>query len=490
MKKLALFILMACIAAFAQVPVTLSPQPVFTSYLQNGQPNAFGCVLTFANNTTNPQVTYTDYSGTTENPYIVPLTAGGTANIWLAENEIYTIVIKTYGGVNCQYGQTVSSTNGVTGYYGLLNLPNTWYATQTFAEPIVISPLSFQIVTGTAPNQTTLNFPQPSGNVTLTFPSTTQNILGNLSPQITTPIVNGCGMTNGPGTYVCIANNSSTATVLNGLATLTGAPSTATVSPITATGGVIGIVTAGAGITGNATIQQSGTVSCIFDGATTAGDYVEISTTTAGDCHDSGLAPPTPLPQGTQEVGIVLSTNSGAGTYTIALASGGSGGGNAIIVSASGVATTTSANTTSAQQLKQIIFPANTQNAVSKTFRITAQITVVPGGGSSNQQVGFCFGNSSGMCGTGGYVVSTSSNSSDFSVAMTFTCVVATASGGSGTFTCNPQVDTSTGTPIYTAISGSSTWTSPLYFAPYCSFSVASTSNTCTQNVSVGEQLN
>jgi|HubBroStandDraft_6_1064221.scaffolds.fasta_scaffold121415_1 hypothetical protein len=315
MKRIALFILLACISAFAQVPVTLSPQPVFTSYLADGTPNAFGCVFTYQSNTTTPQATYTDYTGTTLNPNPVGLTAGGTANIWLATGDLYSIVIKTNGGINCASGSTVLSVNGVSGYYGLLNLANTWYATQTFAEPIVISPLSFQIVTGVAPNQTTLNFPQPSGNVTLTFPSTAQNILGNLSPQITTPIINGCGMINGPGTYICIPNNSSVATILGGLAYLTGSPSTASSpSSVLITTGAAGVVVANAGITGTAIIQQSGDVSCFFDNATTAGDYVIISSVDSSHCYDdSDVSFPTsnvPL----QVLGRVLATGSGGPT--------------------------------------------------------------------------------------------------------------------------------------------------------------------------------
>src|SRR5204863_1844511 len=57
-----------------------------------------------------------------------------------------------------------------------------------------------------------------------------------------------------------------------------------------------------------------GKASCVFDGATTAGDYVVASTTVGGDCHDSGATQPT-----VQIIGRVLSTNGGAGTYTIAL---------------------------------------------------------------------------------------------------------------------------------------------------------------------------
>ena len=110
-----------------------------------------------------------------------------------------------------------------------------------------------------------------------------------------------------------VANASTTGTTLDTLTKLTGAPSTAVIAATTDTGGVVGIVTAGAGTTGSATVQIAGSASCVFSGATTAGDYVGISSATAGDCVDAGAANPT----SGQIIGRVLSTNASAGTYTI-----------------------------------------------------------------------------------------------------------------------------------------------------------------------------
>jgi fibronectin-binding autotransporter adhesin len=125
-----------------------------------------------------------------------------------------------------------------------------------------------------------------------------------------------------------VANSSSTGTSLNQLAKLTGAPSTAVIAATSDTGGMIGIVVAGAGTIGNAQIAVSGQASCVFDGATTAGHYVGISSTTAGDCHDAGSSYPT----SGQVLGRVLSTNGSGGTYPVVLygpeikaASGGAG---------------------------------------------------------------------------------------------------------------------------------------------------------------------
>ena len=69
----------------------------------------------------------------------------------------------------------------------------------------------------------------------------------------------------------------------------------------------------GAGTTGSAVIQVIGSASCVFDGATTAGDFVTGSSTTAGDCHDAGNT----FPSSTAVLGIVTTTNGGAGTYTV-----------------------------------------------------------------------------------------------------------------------------------------------------------------------------
>lgn len=116
-------------------------------------------------------------------------------------------------------------------------------------------------------------------------------------------------------TSLTVANASSTGTTTNTLTKLTGAPSTAVISATTDTGGAIGITTAGAGTTGNATVTLSGSVTCVFDGATTAGHYVQISSTTAGNCHDAGAT----YNIGAQIVGRVLSTNASSGSYTIDL---------------------------------------------------------------------------------------------------------------------------------------------------------------------------
>ena len=130
---------------------------------------------------------------------------------------------------------------------------------------------------------------------------TTANFSGNLQ--------------TGGALSVPVPNNGGSGTVLNQLAELTGAPSTATNAGTSANVGTIGIVASGAGTAGNAQVAILGAANCVFDGATTAGDYVAKSSTAGGNCHDAGASYPT----GAQVIGRVLSTNGGAGTYPVAL---------------------------------------------------------------------------------------------------------------------------------------------------------------------------
>jgi len=143
------------------------------------------------------------------------------------------------------------------------------------------------------------------------------------SPTITTPTISGAlggnldlGTSN--ATLMELANATTTGTTLNALAKLTGNPSKAVIATTSDTSGMMGIVVGGAGTTGNAQIAINGVASCIFDGATTAGDYVQISSTVGGDCHDAGAS----VPSSGQIIGMVLSTNAGSGTYAIRILSG------------------------------------------------------------------------------------------------------------------------------------------------------------------------
>jgi hypothetical protein len=106
------------------------------------------------------------------------------------------------------------------------------------------------------------------------------------------------------------ANDATTGTTLNKLAKLTAAGAAITTSSGDVSG-AIGVVIAGAGTSYNAEVISSGFATCIFDGATTVGDYVQISGTVAGDCHDAGVV----YPSSGQVLGRVMGTNAAGGAY-------------------------------------------------------------------------------------------------------------------------------------------------------------------------------
>jgi hypothetical protein len=135
---------------------------------------------------------------------------------------------------------------------------------------------------------------------------TAQVDLGDLSANNNLNIGSKAGV-------VEIANASATGTTLNKLAKLAGAPSTAVLPATSDTSGIVGIVVGGAGTSGNAQIARLGQASCVFDGTTTAGDYVQISATVAGDCHDAGAT----FPASGQVLGFVLSSNASGGPYAV-----------------------------------------------------------------------------------------------------------------------------------------------------------------------------
>ncbi len=111
-----------------------------------------------------------------------------------------------------------------------------------------------------------------------------------------------------------MCNDGTTGTGLNFLAKLNGANPPCAVKVTTSdTNGALGVVVGGSGTSGNAVIAYKGYVSCSFDGATTSGDYVQISSSNAADCHDAGSS----YPSGGQILGRVLSTNASAGTYVM-----------------------------------------------------------------------------------------------------------------------------------------------------------------------------
>lgn len=131
-----------------------------------------------------------------------------------------------------------------------------------------------------------------------------------------TPATPGSFLTNSnfASHYDTSINNAAvTGTTQQLLVKLTGAPATAVTAATTDTGGVVGIAIIGQGTANRVQIANSGQAPCIFDGATVAGHYVQISATSAGRCHDAGAS----VPASGQIIGRVLNTIGSAGTATV-----------------------------------------------------------------------------------------------------------------------------------------------------------------------------
>lgn len=137
----------------------------------------------------------------------------------------------------------------------------------------------------------------------------------------------GCGSGGGSGTNLgtgplleILPNDSGTGTAAGKIVKLTSAAQVRTILTSDTQDGVgicfSGITGSSCGTTGTAAIAIAGQVPCVFDGGTTANDWVVASVTNAGECHDSGSSTP---PTTVAIFGTVLNMNVGAGTYSVDL---------------------------------------------------------------------------------------------------------------------------------------------------------------------------
>jgi len=126
------------------------------------------------------------------------------------------------------------------------------------------------------------------------------------------------------GTTVTVPNSASNSCV-NGETVLmvSGQAQLMTSAVANAFGHSIGVAVSGCATTGSAVIQTTGLVNALFSGGTTAGDYVGTSDFTNGALADSGFSGNSGFgfpPFGSGAVmGVVMTTNSGAGTYQVFL---------------------------------------------------------------------------------------------------------------------------------------------------------------------------
>ncbi len=153
---------------------------------------------------------------------------------------------------------------------------------------------------------------QGTSAVAITAAGTTGQVLtsngASADPTYQTP-----GASSAAPVAILLPNSGSTGTTVNKLAKV-NSDGTVVVTPTSATVGALGVVTAGAGTTGSATIQLIGATTCVFDNSVTAGDFIGISSGTAGDCTDLGST----FPSDKAVLGIVTDT-AAAGTRNVIL---------------------------------------------------------------------------------------------------------------------------------------------------------------------------
>lgn len=79
--------------------MTAALSPILQYFDNAGQPLAGGKLYTYEAGTTDPLPSYTDRSGDTPNTNPVILDAAGRAQVWLADNVPYKLILQTAGGV-------------------------------------------------------------------------------------------------------------------------------------------------------------------------------------------------------------------------------------------------------------------------------------------------------------------------------------------------------------------------------------------------------
>jgi hypothetical protein len=352
----------------AQVSVAPSPVAKQQFFGANGAPLASGCLQTYITGTSTPLATYQDSTGTSLNPNPIILDSGGFANIWLS-NATYRFVLVSAGGVSCATGTTQYTIDGISAWT-VVNTPANLFLLGATSDPGgTAGELAYRTDIPCFRAFTTfwdclisLTATQTLTNKTLSAPII-NNATGAtlISPSIAGLTSGGVAVATGNPTNFENFTNGGAGTVLNGLAKLVplGAGTVAVSTVTSDTGGVIGIVVAGAGTSGINIVQRRGQVLCAFDGSTTVDDYVQISTTAGNNCHDTGQT--TYPTSGGQVVGRVLGTNAGAGTYLMDLfPSEIRAGGLGAQIGCTNFTPVTVTNLNTVQNLLSCTIPANT----------------------------------------------------------------------------------------------------------------------------------
>lgn len=329
MTKLAVLLcVLVCLAGIAQAQTPVSLAPVFRQQFfdTSGRPLAGGCVFFYQAGTSIPQAIYADSSGTFAAPNPTVLDAGGFGTFYLTNNS-YRVVLFSAGGVNCASGQQQWAADNVNPFSILNTAGNLFLAPTTVDPPGSVGELGYRSDLAQFRGFTSLwdSFLQNANTATVT--NKTFDISANILKTATNtighyPRNNGTQYVDSPllisDATFSLVNCSPISMVSNSpaiLSTTAGAPCGIFAGGSNSQNGVIGFCVSncgGAGLIG--IVQQYGTTTCIFDNTTVVADYVLVSFTNAGQCHDAGALLP---PGGVQTIGRVLT--SGTGTQSLLL---------------------------------------------------------------------------------------------------------------------------------------------------------------------------
>lgn len=212
MKKLTLFLLLACAGAWSQTTVAPMTNSKVQFFDNSGSPCA-GCLLsTFAAGTTTPLATYSESTGTTPNAQPIVLDSAGRATIYLTSAS-YKFVLKTalsatlWTQDSVSWATPLSTFSGITSTGNVIVQPsvaatggaNQSSPTQCFyGFYFNVTSLTDQwclsdvLGTGTSPTSTfTVTHSGSGGTVALNFPSVAVTF-GNVS---TSAVIDSVGTT-------------------------------------------------------------------------------------------------------------------------------------------------------------------------------------------------------------------------------------------------------------------------------------------------------
>lgn len=143
---------------------------------------------------------------------------------------------------------------------------------------------------------------------------------------------------------------------------------------------MIGIAASTVSTGSSVEVAVSGKATCQFDAtAVTAGDYVQISSVTAGDCHDAGSA----RPASGQIIGFALASGSASTAQTVRLFDG-----EVMAVPVPSTASVTTSQTTSSSSYGNL---STTGPAVTVNISSSGQAMVTLTSQSSEANIMGCF---------------------------------------------------------------------------------------------------